>query len=83
MCLPAPGEEVTVVHREFPAGAGEVKVWAGTEKPGVLQITYRSRTVPVLISSGDYGRLLDIQKKLSHPRMRTVILVRTGARLVP
>ncbi|MFC1672251.1 DUF3857 domain-containing protein, partial [Planctomycetota bacterium] len=76
LCLPPPSEEVTLVHREFPTEAGAVKVWAGMEKPDVLQVTYRSLTSPALIPPEEYGKLLDIQKKLSHPRMKTVILKR-------
>ena len=65
---------MTLVDREFPAQAGAVKVWAETGTPGVLQMTCRSLTAPALIPPEEYGRLLDIQKKLSHPGRRTVIL---------
>ncbi len=76
LSLPAEGEAVTLLDEKLPSDAGSVTITAKTPKPGVLDLTFRAMTVPALIPPEDYGKLLDIQRRLAHPRMRTVILRR-------
>jgi hypothetical protein len=76
LSMPAEGKEVPLLEEKLPSKAGSVSITARTVKPGVLELTFRAMTAPALIPPEEYGKLLDVQRRLSHPRMRTVILER-------
>jgi hypothetical protein len=73
LCFPEVKDKAMLLNEQLPSEAGTITVKA--EQAGdILKMTYSAETLPAQIDPEAYGKLLDIQRRLSHPRMTTIIL---------
>lgn len=80
--VPAKYSTAKILPKSFewhaPSTGGFIKVFSEFRKkentPGIIEINYDVNLNPMLISPEEYGSLLKISSKLSHPDVRLVLL---------